>query len=80
MKNLGTIIATPKQMRDSDRHFDALKSKALKEAAVELAGLEKRTVSGEVRFYKTETIYTPAVKRGGVRRWFETRKDGDYAI
>jgi len=35
---------------------------------------------GEVRYYKTATIYTPAVKRGGVRRWFEVRADGEYAI
>ena len=42
--------------------------------------MDKRTVGGEVRYYKTATIYTPAVKRGGVRRWFESRKDGDYAI
>ena len=77
---LGTIWPTKAQLDAADRHADKLLAAALASAELELAGLDKRTVGGEVRYYKTPTIYTPAVKRGGVRRWFETRIDGDYSI
>lgn len=80
MLGLGTVWPTKAQLDAADRHADKMKAAALTQAADELAGLDKRTVGGEVRYYKTATIYTPAVKRGGVRRWFETRNDGDYAI
>lgn len=80
MSGLGTVWPTKAQLAAADRHADKMKAAALASAEAELAGLDKRTVGGEVRYYKTATIYTPAVKRGGVRRWFETRKDGDYAI
>ena len=77
---LGTILPDPKKLAIADAAADEQKAQKLTEAAKELAGLDKRTVGGEVRYYKTPTIYTPAEKRGGVRRWFETRADGDYSI
>jgi hypothetical protein len=77
---LGTVWPTKAQLDAADRHADKLLAAALASAQLELAGLDKRTVAGEVRYYKTPTIYTPAVKRGTIRRWFETRIDGDYAI
>lgn len=80
MSGLGTVWPTQAQLAAADKHSDKMKAAALASAESELAGLEKRTVGGEVRYYRTGAIYTPAVKRGGVRRWFETRKDGDYAI
>jgi len=80
MSGLGTVWPTKVQLAAADAHSDKIKAAALADAEKELSGMDKRTVGGEVRYYKTETIYTPAVKRGGVRRWFESRKDGDYAI
>lgn len=77
---LGTILPTPSQLRKADKHADKMRQESLRIAAKELSGLERRVVDGEVRYYKTAAIYTPAVCRGGTRRWFETRADGDYAI
>jgi hypothetical protein len=80
VNQLGTVWPTKAQLEVYDRRSDNMTAAALAQAADELAGLEMRTVGGEVRYYKTPTIYTPAVKRGRVRRWFEVRKDGDYSI
>jgi len=80
MSGLGTVWPTKAQLAAADAHSDKMKAAALACAEKELAGMDKRTVGGEVRYYKTATIYTPAVKRGGVRRWFEVRADGEYAI
>lgn len=81
MKALGTILPhTGAQAAAIDRVWDDIRRKALALAAIELAGLEKRTVGGEVRYYKSPTIYALAIKSGGVRRWFEVRADGDYSI
>ena len=77
---LGTVWPTQAQLAAADAHSDKMQAAAFASAARELAGMDKRTVGGEVRYYKTATIYTPAVKRGGVRRWFEVRADGEYAI
>ena len=80
MSRLGTVWPTKAELDAADRHADRMKAAALAQAAEELIGLDKLTVGGEVRYYKQATIYTPAVKRGGVRRWFEIRSDGDYSI
>ena len=77
---LGTVLPDRAQLSIADSHADRLRSAALEQADRELSGLQRRTVGGEVRYYKTDTIYTPAISRGGVRRWFEVRSDGDYAI
>ena len=79
MKTLGTILATKEQLATADRHSDKMRVAALLLADKELKGMSKRTVNGEVRYYKTPVIYTPAISKG-VRRWFEVREDGDYAI
>lgn len=81
MSGLGTILPfTGAKAAEIDAACERNRRQKLAESEAELAGMEKRTVGGEVRYYKTATIYTPAIKRGGVRRWFETRKDGDHAI
>ena len=80
LKPLGTIFANERQLAEADRHSDKELSKALLAAEKELTGLDRRIVGGEVRYYKTPSIYTPAVVRAGVRRWFEVRADGDYSI
>jgi len=80
LSGLGTIWPTKAALDAADAFADSMRAKALAAAEIELAGMEKRMVGGEVRYYKTPTLYTPAVKRGGVRRWFEVRKDGDYAV
>jgi hypothetical protein len=77
---IGTILPTAQQLANADAFADNQSARALALAAIELAGLELRTVGSEVRYYKSPTIYTPAIKRGHVRRWFEVRPDGDYAI
>ena len=77
---LGTVWPTKSDLDRADRHADKMKAAALAQAETELSDMDKCTVGGEVRYYKTATIYTPAIKRGGVRRWFEVRADGDYAI
>lgn len=79
-RGLGTILPDPQTMAIVDKHAARIKREKLAAASVELAGLERRVVGGEVRYYKTPTIYTPAIVRGSVRRWFEVREDGDYAI
>ena len=80
MPVLGTILPTKADLDRADKAADTLRRKALSAAATELAGMEQRTVGSEVRYYRTATEYTPAVKSGRVRRWFEVRADGDYAI
>lgn len=81
MKALGTIFATPKQLDAADRFADSMRLAALAAAEKELAGMTRCVVGGEVRYYKTATVYTPAaVRPGGSRRWFEVRPDGDYPI
>ena len=80
LSGIGTILPTKFDLERADKHADNIKAKAICEAKKELPDLEMRIVGGEVRFYKTPTIYTPAVKRCGVRRWFEVRNDGDYSI
>jgi hypothetical protein len=80
LSGLGVVWPTLAQEAASDAHFDKMESAALASAEKELSGMEKRIVGGEVRYYKTPTLYTPAVKRGRVRRWFEVRADGDYAV
>ena len=81
MKALGTIFATPKQLDAADRRAEITLGQALLAAEKELAGMSRRIVGGEVRYYKTDALYTPApIRSGGVRRWFEVRADGDYPI
>ena len=81
MTTLGTIFATPKQLSAADRRSDSLRAAALAVADHEFSGATRRVVGGEVRYYRTAAIYTPAVIRsGGARRWFEVRADGDYPI
>ena len=83
MSGLGNILPfSPAKEARIDTMFAAAKAKRMAEGARDpaLAGLDRRTVGGEVRYYKSATIYTPVELRGGVRRWFETRKDGDYCI
>lgn len=77
---LGTVFATLKQLAAADRRADEIAAKALADAEQELGGMERRIVGGEVRYYKTPTLYTPAIARGGIRRWFEVREDGDYPV
>ena len=81
MTALGTIFATPKQLDAADRRADSMRFAALSAAEKELAGMTRSVVGGEVRYYKTASVYTPAaVRSGGARRWFEVRADGDYPI
>ena len=77
---LGTILPTKAQLDAADARADKARAAALRKAEIELSGMEKRIIGGEVRYYRSATQYTPAVPRGGVRRWFEVREDGDYAI
>ena len=77
---IGTIFATQKQVTIADKHFDRLNNLELELAESELLGMTKRIVGGEIRYYKTDTIYTPAIRRNGKRRWFETRNGKDFAI
>ena len=80
LSGLGTIWPTKAEMEKADAFADSKRAEALRAAELELAGLKMKIIGGEVRYYKTPTLYTPAIKKGGVRRWFEVRKDGDYAI
>jgi hypothetical protein len=74
VKLLGTILPVKDDLARADRHADKMKANELLEAEKELVGLEKRIVGGEVRYYKSDTIYTPALKK------FEVRSDGDYSV
>lgn len=80
MRALGTILPTREIMDAGDRHAERQYAVALAAAEKELVGCDRRVVGGEVRYYRSPTLYTPAVQRSKVRRWFETREDGDYAI
>jgi hypothetical protein len=79
---LGTIFPTMAEIETMDKRSDKINAARLSEGEKELAGkgLARRIVGGEIRYYKTPTIYTLAIKRGGKYRWFETRADGDYSI
>lgn len=81
MTALGTIFATPKQLAAADRRSDSFLAASLAAADKEFAGMNRRVVGGEVRYYRDDATYTPAVIRsGGTRRWFQVRADGDYPI
>lgn len=79
IKTLGTILPTVKGLRSADNLADRMIQKNDTKARRTFPDAERRIVDGEIRYYTTRTIYTP-VTLSPVRRWFEVRSDGHYAI
>jgi hypothetical protein len=80
-KPIGTIYATAGQLRRADAFADRQRAQQVRDAdqSKDVYGCEKRSVGGEVRYYRTEAEYA-IVSRSGALRWFEHRKDGDYPL
>ena len=78
-KSIGTILPTAASIRSSD--LFAKREAAYREsiAAKELKGLNRRVVSGEVRYYDTFDQYA-IVSRNGKILWFAVTTDGDIRI
>jgi hypothetical protein len=74
---LGTILPTAASLKAGDAAAKRNAAKNERAAATALANCERRTVNGEVRYYRDATHY--AVMRNATARWFEVRADGDYA-
>ena len=62
IKPLGTVLPDLKALARNDRFQDAEREKRTQEAErdPELAGCERRIVSGEVRFYRTSNVWALA--------------------
>lgn len=80
MKPLGTILPTGKSIAADNRYYAEQLRKKAKLEKQELAGLEKRIVGMETRFYASETVYALVNHVSLKVLWFETRDDGDYSI
>jgi hypothetical protein len=79
MTKLGNVLPTKKTTAINNAHaLNAIK-KQKSVAENELSGLTSRFVCGEMRYYKTATIWA-IVGRDMTVKWFETRADGDYRI
>lgn len=75
---LGTILPDEKQLKANDRHCELLRKKQEREAAPALAGLDKRSEGGEIRYYDGESRYA-IVARSGRVLWFENREGEWFA-
>lgn len=80
MNALGTILPTAESEAINDRYAAEqarLNAKFAYQSAV-LASCRRKIVGGETRYYLRANIY--ATVRNQTIRWFEVRKDGDYAL
>jgi len=71
MKPLGTILPNAKTLTLNDAFCQERKAQEVKKADQTYAKLSKQVISGEVRYYKSPTIY---VLPNGL--WFKQRQDG----
>lgn len=77
---IGTILPTQASL-DATARWSAKRDADNEQTAKRLfAGLTRRRVGGETRYYKTATVYAIISNRDGRPRWFEQRADGDYPI
>ncbi len=77
---LGTILATPAQIKKADAHFDRQARIREKTADATMKNCQKKTVGGEIRYYKNSATYA-IMSRSGKILWFEIRKDGfSYSV
>jgi hypothetical protein len=76
---LGTILPTKESLRRGDEHaaYEAGEREVI--ARKLFAGLTRRVVGGEVRYYYTASTYG-IIGRDKKPRWFEVREDGDWPI
>jgi len=79
MTKLGTVLPTKKTTAINNTHALSTAKKQKAVAEKELSGLTTRFVRGEMRYYKTETVWA-IVGRDFQVKWFETKADGDYRI
>lgn len=81
MKQLGSVLPTAASIKCNNDYAKRVAAENVKFAAKALPGIVPRNVRGELRYYKTETLYAivSTISRNTVR-WFEVRADGDYAL
>lgn len=79
MKTIGTVLPTKQSLAAGERAYREEVRKKNAVAADQLAGLERRVVGGETRYYASSSRYA-IVKRDLKVQWFEVRADGDYPV
>jgi hypothetical protein len=79
-EKLGTLLPTPQSLdrnarwaHNNTRALDAIGNAELKDC-------ERRTVGGEVRYYRNATQFAVVGMNDHRVKWFEHRQDGVYAI
>lgn len=78
MKSIGTIIPSRESLRAADLHSRKIDA-ARREVGNALPGCVAKWVNGEMRYYRTATIFA-VIGRDMSARWFEIRADGEYSI
>ena len=66
-RGLGTIIASESTLRKADAFADSQANKRDNAAQKLVAGLLRKTVGGEVRYYKADTLFAIVSRAGGLR-------------
>ena len=79
VKPIGTIFATPAQLKAADAFSDEQKAIREKRVSGLLSDCERRVECGETRFYQSENKYAVAGSMGKVL-WFEIRKGHHYSV
>jgi hypothetical protein len=80
MKYLGTVLPTRQALARADAHADLQQRKA-DAIGRGIPGCTRRVVQGEVRYYRTPTVYaTVSPRRGFKVQWFKERADGTWPI
>ena len=82
MKTLGTILPTARSIALNDAWHAQRETERANIGASHpmLTNCERRNVGGETRYHFTGNLYSVVPMNGKGLRFFETRKDGDYAI
>lgn len=75
----GTIMPTRESLRYANRHSIKINCKREEIGQSQLSDCVARFEQGEMRYYRTRTIYA-IVTRALAVKWFEVRADGTYSI
>lgn len=78
MQSLGTILPNSASLQSSENYARQLQRDQAK-VAKRLKNFRRESRFGEIRYYDGTQFYA-VVGRDLIIKWFEVRKDGDYAI
>lgn len=77
MKQIGTVLPTRKSLACDDAYAAREFARKARIAGEQLPEMKEKLVAGEMRYYKTSTLYA-IISRSGEVFWFEVREDGTY--